>query len=131
MYKSMQRLRLSKSDRILVLNAPKSFSEFEQYFTSDIDREIRGRAYRCVFLFCETRQQVDEILSEVLKATAYDALFWFCFPKNKKEEESLDKNVVKDIFAPRDMEPVAQRTIDENWTALRIRPKELVRHRRR
>lgn len=133
MYKSMQRLRLSKSDRILVLNAPKSFGEFEQYFTSDIDREIRGRAYRCVFLFCETRQQAEENLTEVLKATAYDALFWFCFPKarTQENEEGLDRAVVTELFAPRDMEPVTQRTINENWTALRIRPKELVRHRRK
>ncbi len=132
MYKSIQRLRLSKSDRILVLHAPRSFEEFEQYFSTVIDREIRGRAYPCAFYFARDLSVISEEVTQVLRATAFDALFWFCFPKKgDKNHPRLTRESIGEFFSQHGLEPVAQRTIDEEWTALRIRPSELVSHRRK
>ncbi len=132
MYKSIQRLRLTKSDRILVLHAPKSFAEFEQYFTAGIDREIKGRAYPSVFYFTAEITNRTEEISHLLRSIAHDALFWFCFPKQGDSENlKLSKEDIREFFALFEMEPVAQRTIDEHWTALRIRPSDLVTHRRK
>ncbi len=132
MYKSIQRLKLSKSDRILVFHAPKTFSEFEQYFTTGIDREIKGRAYPSVFYFTKNLEIAETEISKILRATAFDALFWFCYPKQKKQSKELPitREDVRKFFASHRLEPVSQRTINENWTALRIRPQELVTHRR-
>ncbi len=132
MYKSVQRLRLTKSDRILVLHAPKSFTEFEQYFTAGIDREIKGRAYPSVFYFTDNLEHAVLEIPRVLRAAAYDALFWFGFPKKQTHDAqpAITREQVQRLFEPHGLEPVAQRTIDEHWTALRMRPKELVKHRR-
>ncbi|MGM0432153.1 MAG: hypothetical protein ACQEQU_05510 [Spirochaetota bacterium] len=129
MYSSIQRLRLTKSERILVLNAPESFREYEQYFTATIDREIKGRAYPCVFFFAETLEQAEAKVPAVLRVLAYDGLFWFCLPKgtDAQGEPLASRKLVADFFSPHGMKPVVQRHIDKHWIAFRIRPKELVR----
>ncbi|MCF7941136.1 MAG: hypothetical protein K9M84_05970 [Spirochaetia bacterium] len=132
MHTSIQRLRLTKSDRILVLHAPKSFSEYEQYFTAGIDRDIRGRAYPSVFLFVTTLETAGEEIDQVLRALAHDGLFWFCFPRPafRKGNPLINRKAVTEFFAAYGLQPVAQRTINEEWTALRIRPNDKVTHRR-
>lgn len=128
MYKSIQRLRLTKSERVLVMHAPESFQEFEQYFTASIDREIKGRAYPCVFYFTRSMEQTGIEITAVLRALAYDGLFWFCYPRTVRAG-GISRNDVKEFFKPHKMELVAQRHINEQWTASRIRPKELVNHK--
>lgn len=132
MYSSIQRLRLSKTDRILVMHAPECFSEYEQYFTAGIDREIRTRAYPSVFYFTDDLKQAGQEISQVLRALAYDGLFWFCFPRFplSDSQSRITREDVAELLAPHDLQAVSQRTIDEHWTALRMRPKELVHHRR-
>lgn len=121
MQSSVQRLSLTKSERVLVLHAPEAFEDIEQYITAKIDTQIRGRAYPCVFYFASDLGEAEQEIPSVIRTLGHDALFWFCYPRTAG---SITRSRVQSLFDPHGYQIVAQRHIDAEWTASRLRSKE-------
>jgi hypothetical protein len=124
MQSSVQRLGLTKSERVLVLHAPEAFEEIEQYITAKIDTQIRGRAYPCVFYFTSDLGEAEQEIPSVIRSLGHDALFWFCYPR---KSDSITRTNVQSLFNPHGYQIVAQRHIDQQWTASRLRSREYMK----
>lgn len=113
-----ERLRVKAQTRLAVLNAP-----------NRVDARIGVRKSRAetnaadvVLLFIHHRAELDKYLPPALASLKDGAIFWLAYPKlTSKLAADLNRDVIAKLVPAYGLETVAQITIDEDWTALRLK----------
>lgn len=78
--------------------------------------------------FCRDRAALDAVWGDVRAAVAPGAVVWLCYPKRTSRLASdLYRDGGWDVVTADDWHPVTQVAVDEDWSALRFRPRAEIR----
>ena len=123
-----KRLQLPKASRALMLNAPPEFlTLLHEPPEFQFDQSPAGK-YDYAQLFARDLAELDRLIEAVLPAIEFDALLWICYPKGSSGiKTDINRDIIWKHLAGLGIRPVTQLAIDETWSAMRMRPIELVK----
>ncbi|MGA3013368.1 MAG: hypothetical protein ABSD71_04970 [Bacteroidales bacterium] len=123
-----KKLRLLPGLSALVVNTPIEYKKLigDISFDTQADPKKQGK-YDFIQIFGSNRSLLDKLVKDYSVSGKYDCLFWICYPKGSgKIKSDLNRNAIWDLAGSIGMQCVTQISIDETWSALRCRPKEMV-----
>ena len=126
-----KKMNLGSHEKILVLNAPKSFDEaLIQLDGVQIKRKVPSKSS---VLFCIgfaiTQLELDSLSSKFAKATEGDSIVWIAYPKgtSKKYKCEFNRDTGWTVLGEAGFESVRMVAMDEDWSALRFRRVEHIK----
>lgn len=125
-----KKLNLGTVEHALLLDAPSCVGPLmtllEEGHGVAIDLEPRPTVtYDYVHAFVLTAERAAELLPIAADAVRPGGLLWISYPKKASKRYDSDLSRDSDAWSPlydRDVEPVSQVSVDEDWSALRFRP---------
>jgi hypothetical protein len=72
--------------------------------------------------FCADRADFDRLANQLVTPARRDALTWVAYPKAGQLGTDLTRDVVAELAKARGVQPVRQVSVDDVWSALRLRP---------
>ena len=129
----VKKLRMQPGQRVLILNAPPDYRETLGGLPEGIElAETAEGKFEFVQLFVRDSAQLDELLPTAVGAAEYDGLLWISYPKrSSKVESDLTRDVLWKLVEMMGQRPVSQVSVDDIWSAMRLRPPEKVKTRDR
>ncbi|HEX2969937.1 MAG TPA: hypothetical protein VHO46_12630 [Bacteroidales bacterium] len=120
------KLNYKRQDRIAVINAEESFSNYLSGKLNDviIDKKIDPRyPYSFMILFVSGVTEVAHLTPIALHNLTADGVLWFCYPKkgSKRQKTTIDRDHGWKALNDAGFRGVRMISIDENWSALRFR----------
>ena len=125
----LKKLRVDKTSKYLIINAPDSYLELfsAQAFDTVFQPANKGE-YDFVQVFGVNQTELDKLVLQVREAGKYDCVFWACYPKGGgKIKSDLKRDTVWATLELIGLRPVSQIALDETWSALRGRLNEKVK----
>jgi len=126
------KLNLKDQKEILVLNAPDSFEpELETLENVAIVRDLKKVKIAAFSLeFVTAQQEVNALAPAITRKAQGDAIVWFAYPKgtSKKYKCQINRDSGWGILGQEGFEPVRMVAIDEDWSAIRFRRVEFLKH---
>jgi hypothetical protein len=128
-----KKLNLGTHTAIHVLNAPASFeSELAALSGVTVHRSVTARStdVRFVMAFVVTQAQLDTACTTLTKACTGDAVWWMVYPKasSKKYRCEFNRDSGWPALGAEGFEPVRVVAIDADWSALRFRRVDHIKH---
>jgi hypothetical protein len=110
------------------MNAPDAYKAILQEFKHDeLPSGGRVEKYDFIQVFATTQADLENLLKQVVPMGKYDCLLWACYPKGTgKIKSDIKRETVWAAFVLVGLDTVTAISIDETWSALRGRPKEMV-----
>jgi len=126
--KVIKNLRLNNSQKILIVNGPEEFKAMLKGITYDTEHSEQNEGnYDFVQVFASKQVELEELLKETQHKGKYDCLFWACYPKKSGGIKSdIKRETVWGAVEPIGLSTVTAVSIDGTWSALRVRPVEVV-----
>ena len=122
--KTLKKLYFERAARRLVIDAPVEYLKL--LAGQDYDTAPNGE-YDFIQVFATAQADLEAILSGIAKYSHCDGYFWICYPKGTGNIPSdIKRDTVWQAFQMISMRPVTQVAIDDNWSALRGRPGDMV-----
>lgn len=123
------KLRLGSAQRALLLGAPEGYLSTLGSLPAGLKREtmVQGE-YDFIQAFVTLRSDLELELPKILSAATTTALVWLCYPKASHGiVTDLNRDIVREsVEGHTTWRCVTQVAIDATWSALRLRPRELV-----
>lgn len=118
--------------RMLAIDAPASFEpELAGLNGVAVDTApSAGEAYGFAIGFAVARTDLNRVCAQLIAAAPGDAVVWVTFPKksSKRYRCDFDRDNGWTVMGDAGFEPVRQVAIDEDWSALRFRRIEYIKH---
>ena len=128
----VRKLRIQAGYRLLILNAPSGYIESLDDLPEDVEivQEADGE-FDFVHLFVTDSTEYADLSPAAFDAVKYDGLLWISYPKrSSKVATDLTRDVLWKMTEITGLRPVSQVSVDSVWSAMRLRPSELVKSRR-
>lgn len=127
-----RKLNYKSQTEIIVLNPPDSFlpeinamKEFARF------PDLAGSADRMQFVlaFVSRQEEVDKISLELATGLSDECVLWFAYPKQTSKKYKCDFNRDNgwNVLKLAGFEGVRMVAIDEDWSSLRFRKREMIR----
>jgi shikimate kinase len=132
---AFEKLRINPELPLLVANAPREYLEELRRF-NELTREA-GPAndpgkFGFVQLFVNRKTELEEMFPKMLERYNQEGHYWICYPRKSSGIESdLDRNESWNILKKFDYRPVASISVDETWSAIRVRQVSQVKSKER
>jgi hypothetical protein len=112
----------------VVLNAPE---EIERELTSaGLTNRLGDGKSEFTILFIRSRAEAEQLFCPTVEGIEHDSLLWLAYPKGGSSiETDVNRDKLWDLLRPTGYRPVAQVSIDKDWSAIRFRPEEMVKSR--
>ncbi len=129
-----KKLRLTTQKELLIINPPDVFKKEADKMAAEsgimIDYEKKNEEYPFIMLFVLNLKSVSEQAEEISDTIGDDGVLWICYPKksSKKYKTELSRDNVLQPFGEFGFEGVTQVSIDEDWSALRIRQADKIKN---
>ncbi len=123
-----KKLRVHSGHRMRLINAPKGYVKQLGELPEGARIVHKGHDV-CDFghLFVRSVAELEDLAPEVVRAVKPDGLLWISYPKKTSGVKTdITRDVGWEVMSAYGLRPVAQIAIDNVWSALRFRPKELV-----
>ncbi len=75
-----------------------------------------------VIVFATGRADLDRLTDRFVGAAKRDALTWVAYPKAGQLGTDLNRDVLAELVKAQGVRPVRQVSLDDVWSALRLRP---------
>jgi hypothetical protein len=114
--------------KAVILNSPQGFIEGlgDLPESAQISQEKEAGA-DFVLLFVKNRAELDQFCDQALESVKYDGLLWVSYPKgSSKIKTDLNRDRLWEILSTKGIRPVAMVSIDDVWSAMRLRPMKQV-----
>lgn len=126
-----EKLNLGSRQEMVVLDAPESFrAELAKLPVMTIHHHLESVAEVSFWLAFVTRKSaVEKLAPEISRRARGDAIVWFAYPKGTSKKYTCDFNRDTGWASLKKLgfDTVRAVAIDEDWTALRFRRKELIK----
>lgn len=127
-----KKLRLTTQKELLILNPPDTFKKEADSLSASgiiVDFAKRSEKYHFIMLFVLSLNEVSGKAEEISGTIEDDGVLWVCYPKksSKKYKTELSRDNVLQPFGAYGFEGVTQVSIDEDWSALRIRQADKIK----
>ena len=124
----LKKLRSTFETQSLIVNAPKEYLEMIEGLPFNSDSSHKKNYYDYMQIFATSKKELVQLLEQHLSSGKYDCLFWICYPKGGGSIKSdLNRTIVWETAAVLNIRPVTNVAINETWSALRMRPVEMVK----
>lgn len=115
-----KKMKLKPEFTVRVLFTPQNYPAYEEYARIDT-----GQA-DFVHLFVESREGFVQRFPQAAKACKEGGLFWVSYPKSKgKITFNINRDSIWDLLLAENFHPVAQISLDEDWSAVRVKGNEI------
>ena len=126
MNKVISKLRLDKHSPVLIINAAPEFKEALTFLQSVIEVHTGAKKnviYPAAIVFVQNENEIKKFALPVLSKLADDALLWMAYPKksSKKYKAEITRDKGWQEFGENGFEGVAMVSIDDDWSAFRLR----------
>jgi hypothetical protein len=121
----MKKLHIKPGHRILLINAPDGYLELLGPLPEGAEFVDKpGKDLDFVQLFVRSIADLNKLAPRAIKAVKYDGLLWIAYPKksSKKIKSDISRDVGWDTVTKAGLDGVASIAIDDDWTAIRLRP---------
>lgn len=124
----IKKLRIQPGQRMLIINAPADYIDQLGDLPEGVEvAEKPAGTFDFVQLFVKTLADLRSNSPAALEAVKYDGLLWVSYPKkSSKFESDPSRDVIWAEVAESGWRPVAQVSVDEVWSAMRLRAAEKV-----
>ena len=122
------KLQMKPGQSLAVLNAPEGMPGVLATALPEVTVRV-GAAGRAdgVLLFVHSREEVGRLVGSAIEAAGRDGLVWIAYPKGGSGVKTdLNRDVLWKAIEPSGWRPVRLVALDEVWSAMRLRPAELV-----
>jgi hypothetical protein len=119
-------LKLKFKAKAVAINVPAEFKIlFKQYGFAFKFSTIKENTN--VIVFVNSNSELVEFLDTQFKRISYDGVFWIVFTKqSSKIKTDINRDIIMQAVQPCGLDTVAAISINETWSALRVRPKDCV-----
>jgi hypothetical protein len=114
-----RKLQLKPDSRVALLGVPPGL---ETQLAAGIPVTMDSDAADAVVAFVHLASDLDGAAAVVLDAAREDRLSWLAYPKAGQLGTDLNRDRLAAAVQKRGVQPVRQISIDEVWSALRLRP---------
>lgn len=108
------KLNLKDGHTIAVINSP--------YDVEVAAPRAASETADAVLLFAANRAELDRDVHVLVRASERGALAWLAYPKAKKLNTDLNRDIIHDYMPSMGLDAIRQIAIDETWSALRFKP---------
>lgn len=125
----LNKLKTSKYDKILVMNAPDAFNEVLKEYQGAVATAITGK-YEYAQLFITSQAEFEAQGKALAEAIEGDGMFWVCYPKGtskKYKKVDCNRDTIRGALVDYGYEGVAIVSLDEDWSALRLRHRDFIK----
>lgn len=127
-----KKLNFKNHKSILALNAPVSFTEELKRMQNEaiiFRTENKINAIDFALVFVTKLSEIEQSINAIYNELEGDAMLWYCYPKGSSKKYKCDFNRDNgwQALGDRNLEPVRQVAIDEDWSALRFRKVEFIK----
>ncbi|KPV44829.1 hypothetical protein [Alicyclobacillus ferrooxydans] len=114
-----------KGGAAYIANAP------EGYHLDLADGQAPDGRYTFIQVFVKNAEEVRAQVTQLLESLANDGVFWLTYPKQSAGiKTDINRNVlVSMVQYDTDYRVVSNVSVDDTWSALRLRPKDKVKLR--
>ena len=114
-----KKMKLKEGMTACILYAPPEYPDFKNF------SDIKDNKYNFVHLFITSKEDFCQRFSEATEAISEDGIFWVSYPKSdKKQKYDINRDSLWGLVIPLRWHPVAQVSLDENWSAVRLKRNE-------
>lgn len=125
MSERFKKLRYTGQKEILLLHPPEAVREYVRELPEGtvVHEEIGDGKYSFIMLFALSHEDIQKNAARVVDALEDDGVLWICYPKksSKRYSTALSRDNILNPFGAFGFEGVTQVSIDDDWSALRIR----------
>jgi hypothetical protein len=122
----LHKLQVKAGAKLWLINVPRALAE-ELSAGAEVEIVHEKDAYDGVLAFFESPAEVPALVPRILKEMPPDGLLWVAYRKGAAAKAAgLNRDTGWDALGEAGWRPVRQVAIDEEWSALRFRPKDLV-----
>lgn len=118
-----QKLQI-KSGKLIVLNAPKGYTEqlTQELNHLTVSTRASGQA-EAVLFFVNALAEVDQLAPKAIKAVKPDGMLWIAYAKGtSKVKTDVNRDKLWKVMEPTGWEPVRMIALDEVWSLMRFKP---------
>jgi hypothetical protein len=112
------KLQLKPGQPVAIVNAP------EDAALELADNPIAagpGQA-GAVIVYCANQAELERLRDDFVPPARRDALTWVAYPKARQLDTDLTRDVLARLVQAQGVQPVRQISLDDVWSALRLRP---------
>ncbi len=124
----VKKLRIQPGHRMLILKAPPGYVDELGDLPEGVEvAEQPEGTFDFVQLFVKTLAELRSRSPAAIEAVKYDGLLWISYPKKSSQLGSdLTRDVIWAEVIKTGWRPVAQVSVNDVWSAIRLRPAEKV-----
>lgn len=114
-----KKMRIKDNMTAKVLNAPTNYIKSTELKWLD-----KGKI-DFLHLFVSSKDEFEKQFSNVVEHLNTNANVWISYPKStSKQKYDINRDSLWDLMIPKGWHPVSQISLDETWSAIRIKPNE-------
>ncbi|MFL5243228.1 MAG: DUF3052 family protein [Gemmataceae bacterium] len=119
----VDKLFIRKNYTVLLMNAPKGYAESLGDLPEGTKVVARAsKPVEFIQVFAAKKADMTELLVKARHLLKEDGLLWATYPKAGQMGTDLKREVVWECAQAVGMHPVSQISVDEVWSALRLKP---------
>lgn len=123
----LHKLQVKSGARLWLINVPRAIAE-ELSAGAEVEIVHESDAYDGVLAFFEQADAVPLLMPRILKEMPADGLLWVAYRKGPAAKAAgLNRDVGWESLDAEGWRPVRQIALDDEWSALRFRPREQVK----
>ena len=112
-----KKMKVKPGMTVATLYAPPEYPNYEE------GSEVGEGKADFVHLFVTSKHEFTERLAEAADRVTEGGLFWISYPKSAKGQKyDINRNILWDLAIPLNWHPVAQVSLSEEWSAMRLKP---------
>lgn len=110
-----KKLKIRAGMKAALLYAPLEYPEFDGF------EDVKNGKDDFVHLFVTSKEEITERFANAAEAVADGGLFWLSYPKSsRKKKYDVNRDSLWDLVLPYGWHPVAQVSLDDAWSAIRL-----------
>lgn len=127
---AINKLKIHKHDKVLILNSPPEFLDLLKESTScTVETELEGK-YSYIQIFIKSQAEIIEKSEKLAGAIEGDGFLWICYPKGtskKYKKVDCNRDTLRECMIPFGFEGVSLISIDDDWSAMRVRNSKYIK----
>lgn len=131
----VNKLLLKPGSKAIVLNAPEGFHLPEEELPEDVSIQNKPgprESFSFALLFALNQAQLEKDVPKLLPLLREEAVFWTAYPKKSaKLKSDITRDSGWDVLKEAGWEGVSLVSIDDTWSAFRLRPASAVKRANR
>lgn len=129
----LKKLKLTTQNPVLILNAPEEYNDVINDIEGEVHTSIKEK-YKFIQVFAKSLEDANTFIGAAVEALEGDGYLWLCYPKGtskKYKKSDLNRDTTNAVTSPYGFEGVSLVSIDNDWSAFRVRHRDFIKSKKR